>query len=75
MYCVYLTTYSGDLLPAFYIGSSSIENIDNGYKGSVKSKRWKTIWKNELKNNPHLFNVEIIKTFKTRQEATDYEYE
>lgn len=75
MYCVYLTTYLGDALPPFYIGSSSIEKIENGYKGSVLSKRWKNIWNDEIKNNPQLFRVEIIKTFHTRQEATNYEHD
>ncbi len=30
MYCVYLTTYSGDKLPPYYIGSTSIAKISNG---------------------------------------------
>lgn len=68
-FCVYKTTYSGDLLPPFYIGSSSIQKIKNGYRGTVLSKKYKDVWNKELKTNPKLFNVEILSTWPTRQEA------
>jgi hypothetical protein len=74
MYCVYLTIYSGNLLPPYYIGSTSLEKYNKGYKGSVSSKKYKTIWKNELKNHSELFDVLILDEFNTRQEALNAEY-
>jgi hypothetical protein len=73
MYCVYLTIYSGNKLPMFYIGSTSIEKIKNGYLGSVSSRRYKTIWKNEVKSNPSLFSVRIISSHDNRDDATKKE--
>lgn len=73
IYCTYLTVYSGSKLPPFYIGSTSLKNISNGYRGSVTSKKYKTIWKDELKNNPHLFQTKIISNHNTRKEATSKE--
>ena len=73
-YVVYLTTYSGEKMPPYYIGSTSLSNIKNhGYKGSVSSKQWKLIFKEELKNNPHLFSVSILSVHETRKEALDKE--
>ena len=74
-YCTYVTFYSGNKLPPFYIGSTSVDKIENGYKGSVKSKRWKQIYESEVKTNPDLFSVEIIETFSDRQLALDHELE
>ena len=68
-FCVYLTIYRGNKLPPFYIGSSSIQNINNGYKGSVQSKKYKQIWRKELKENHHLFVIKIVSIHKTRTEA------
>jgi hypothetical protein len=77
-YVVYNITYSGDKLPSKnnsnispsnYIGSTSIEHIKKGYMGSVSSKKYKNIWKSELKNNLHLFKLEIISYHDTRKEA------
>lgn len=59
-FCVYLTCYRGSKLPPFYIGSTSLANIANGYRGTVKSKRYKEIWKTELRLNSHLFKTQII---------------
>lgn len=74
MYCVYLTTYRGNKLPSFYIGSSSIDNVLNkGYRGSVSSRKYKDIWESELTDNPHLFKTQIIRTTDTREEATSIE--
>jgi len=73
IYCTYLTTYSGGKLPPLYIGSSSIEKINNSYRGSVKSKKYKQIWKLELSENPHLFQTQILTTHETREEAFDEE--
>lgn len=72
-YCTYVTTYLGDKLPLFYIGSSSIEKVNNGYHGTIVSKKWRKIYQMELSSNPHLFYTEIICTFLTRKEATEYE--
>ena len=73
MYCVYLTIYKGNKLPPFYIGSTSIEKIYKGYKGSVESKKYGKIWKNEIKNCSDLFCVKIISVHNTREEAYDKE--
>ncbi len=73
IYCVYLTIYSGELLPPFYFGSTAIDKIDNGYHGSISSKKWKDIYRSELKNNPDLFNTIILKTTQTRKFATAVE--
>ncbi len=73
IYCTYLTVYSGNKLPPFYIGYTSIENIGNGYRGSVNSKKYKEIWKSELKNNPNLFKTKILTTHNTREEAIEKE--
>lgn len=72
-YAVYLTIYKGNKLPPFYIGSTSVHKINNGYRGSVTSKLYKSTWKSELINNPNFFETVIIKKFKTRQEAINYE--
>lgn len=68
-YCVYITYYSGDKMPKNYIGSSSVNRIINGYKGSVVSKNYRSVWKSELKENPHLFSTKIISYHDTRPEA------
>ena len=72
-FCVYLITYVGDKLPPFYIGSTSVEKLENGYRGSVSSKRYKKIWDLELKENSHLFKYQILTEFDTREEATTEE--
>lgn len=69
IYCVYLTTYSGDKLPPYYIGSSNLKRIQKGYKGSVSSKQWYEVWKKELKQHPELFSIKILSTHKDRKEA------
>lgn len=68
-FCVYLTTYFGNKLPMFYIGSTTLIKFNNGYVGSVSSKKYSTIWKNEIRNNPTLFKTKLIAIFETRQEA------
>lgn len=69
MYCTYLTIYSGDKLPQFYIGSTSIKKYKEGYCGSVKSKKYKKIWEQELKENTNLFDTIILSEHNTREEA------
>ena len=69
-YVVYLTTYSGDKLPKFYIGSTSAKKVLSGkYFGTVRSKRYGKIFQNELKNNKQLFSIEILSYHKTRKGA------
>jgi hypothetical protein len=72
-YCVYLTVYSGNLLPPFYIGSTTTQNIHNGYKGSVSSKKYKKIWKLEINNHPELFKTYILSVHNDRQAAMSKE--
>lgn len=73
IYCTYLTVYSGDKLPPLYIGSTSVRKIEDGYRGSVKSKKYKQIWESELSENPHLFETQILTTHETREEALEEE--
>jgi hypothetical protein len=72
-FCVYLTIYTGNKMPMFYIGSTSIEKIKLGYRGSVTSKAYKEIWKTELRSNPHLFKTNIISTHNTRMDSLEKE--
>ena len=69
MFCTYLTIYKGNKLPPFYIGSTSVSKIQNGYRGSVSSREYKNIWRNELRNNPSLFKTIIISTHLNRKDA------
>ena len=73
IYCTYLTVYTGNKLPSFYIGSTSIDNINKGYRGSVVSKNYKSIWKQELKGHPELFKTIILTRHETREEAMERE--
>ena len=73
IYCTYLTVYTGNQLPPFYIGSTSVDNISKGYRGSVLSKKYKSIWKQESYNHPDLFKTIILTRHETRQEALDKE--
>jgi hypothetical protein len=72
-YCVYLTTYFGNKLPPFYIGSTTTNKINNGYHGSVSSQKYKSIWNEELTNNPHLFKTKAISYHTNRLEAFNKE--
>lgn len=73
IYCTYLTVYLGSKLPMFYIGSSSVDKVINGYHGSVKSKAFRIIWESELKTNPNLFKTKIITVHETQIEAISQE--
>ena len=69
-FCSYLTVYSGDKLPPYYIGSTNCNNVLlNNYHGSVSSKKYLELWKLELKNNPSLFTTHIISEHSDRKEA------
>jgi hypothetical protein len=73
MFCTYLTIYSGNKLPPFYIGVKSIVAVLNGYHGSVESHDYKSIWKSELKENPQLFKTVILTEHNTFEEAKEKE--
>ena len=73
-YVVYLTQYTGSLLPKFYIGSTSEKRILSGkYFGSVKSKKWMNIFNQELHDNVHLFAVSILSIHDSRLDALNEE--
>jgi hypothetical protein len=70
IYRVYLTSYRGNKLPPFYIGSTSQRRLELGYRGSVRSRRYCRLWVEELKNNPHLFKTRWLRAeYKSRSEA------
>jgi hypothetical protein len=70
MYCVYVTIYTGDLLSAKkYVGSTSVSSIESGYRGSVASKEYSSLWESEIRNNHHLFEIKIISKHKSRKAA------
>ncbi len=73
IYCTYITFYRGNKLPPFYIGKSTIKNINNGYRGSVSSKEYKSIWISELKDSPNLFKTIILKKFIDKVECSKHE--
>lgn len=75
IYCVYLTTYKGSKLPPFYIGSTTVDKINNGYRGSVSSKKYKSVWMKELSEHPELFSTKIVTTHNTRKIALEKEYQ
>jgi hypothetical protein len=64
-----MTHYSGDKLPPYYIGSTSVKKVENGYHGTPSSKKYKSVWNEERKNNPHLFKTTILNRHTTRDEA------
>ena len=72
-YVTYLTTYRGNKMPPFYIGSTNEKKISEGYNGTVSSRKYKDIWEFERANNPHLFETVIITRHKTRNEALEKE--
>ena len=69
IYCVYLTHYTGDKLPPYYVGSSSVKRVEDGYRGTVLSKKWKETWNSELSNNKKHFKTIIISYHSTRESA------
>lgn len=72
-FCVYLTVYRGSKLPKRYIGSSSVARILSGYNGSIKSKKFKEIYKSEQRDNKRLFKTRILQRFETQLEAIEAE--
>ena len=73
-FCVYETIYLGDKLPTYYIGSSTVKKVKEcSYHGSVKSKKYKTIWLAELRENSHLFITKILSLHETKNEVQNEE--
>lgn len=73
-FCVYVTKYSGDKMPPLYIGSrATCDVLNNGYHGTVTSKKFKKIWESELRLHPELFQTSIESTHDTRQDALNAE--
>ena len=68
-YVVYLTYYSGEKLPKWYIGSSNEEKIKKEYNGTILSKKWKEIYLSEQKENKYLFKTRILSYHKLRKDA------
>lgn len=68
-YCTYLTVYKGNKMPPFYIGSTSIDKVNSGYKGSVLSAAYKEVWKKELKHGNQLFETKIVSVHDSREDA------
>jgi len=73
MYVTYLIIYGGEKLPPLYLGSTSLEKIENGYRGSISSKKYKSVFKTELKENFELFDFTILSRHETRIEALEME--
>ena len=74
IYCTYLTVYTGNKLPPFYVGCSTLARIKQGYHGSVSSKKYKTIWKEELLNHSERFRSVVLTTHKTKEAAIEREH-
>jgi len=75
-FVTYLTVYKGTLLPPCYIGSTTAKKaISGNYFGSVKSKKWKSIFEKELLVNKHLFSNHILSYHQTRKAALVKELE
>lgn len=69
MYVVYVTCYRGNRLPPFYIGYTSEFQVSKGYNGTVKSERYKAIWRQERVSHPELFKTIILSRHSTKDEA------
>mgnify|MGYP000272903504 CR=1 FL=1 len=75
-YCIYFTIYLGTKLPPFYLGSTKVDNIPKGYRGSVSSAKYAQIWRQELKQHPELFRTIVIPNqyANTQKDILDLEY-
>lgn len=69
MFVVYLTIYSGNKLPPFYIGSTSLKKYSSGYCGTITSQAYRTIYTKEIRESPELFDVVLLETCRTREHA------
>tara|TARA_R110000868_G_scaffold64543_5_gene193931 strand:- start:9423 stop:10385 length:963 start_codon:yes stop_codon:yes gene_type:complete len=72
-WCIYLTVYLGSKMPPFYLGSTSVARIKAGYRGSVSSYKWRSIWIDEITNNPSLFKTFIVQYILTKEKKLKYE--
>lgn len=83
LYAVYMVVYFGGKIPPKtkkstkkprrYIGSTKLQNIHNGYRGSVTSKKYKEIWKNELNESFNKFKIRILSVHHCDIEAREEE--
>jgi hypothetical protein len=73
IFVVYITFYRGNKMPPFYIGYSTEGRVKRGYNGSVNSQKYKAIWRQERRDNPHLFKTVILQRFEIEQDAKDRE--
>lgn len=74
MFCVYLTVYSGLKIPPFYIGSTSLVKLQEGYCGSVSSKKYRALFNEEKRDNRELFTTNVLSLHATRKEALQAEW-
>lgn len=65
----YLTHYTGDKLPPWYIGSSFEDRVITGYNGTITSRKWKLLYQEEQKYNKHLFKTRILSYHLTKEDA------
>ena len=72
-FCTYLTVYTGSDMPPFYVGSTSVRNIEDGYHGSVRGKAFRDLWESNLRDNPGRFKTVVLTTHDTREEALEKE--
>lgn len=73
-FCTYLTVYTGNKMPMYYIGYTKTSQIYNkNYRGSVSSKAYKEIWLFELKENFHLFKIYILSYHDNKNNAIENE--
>lgn len=56
-------------MPPYYIGSSTVERVKSGYRGTVTSKAYAAIWREQIVNHPELFSTIILSTHPDRQVA------
>ena len=73
LFAVYLTIYSGQKLPMYYLGSTNMEKLEKGYNGTVTSKKWKSIYDIEQIENKQLFKSVLLSSHSTREEAYNEE--
>jgi hypothetical protein len=57
-------------MPPFYIGKTTYKRIiQRGYNGTVTSKRYASIWRQERGEHPELFKTVVLQCFRTDTEA------
>lgn len=69
MFVTYLTVYSGEKLPPFYIGSTTEERLAKGYHGSIRSVKYRAIWEQEIIDHPELFETRILTSHDAREDS------